>query len=155
MADDLLGSAYAEPLIYYTKVAGALAKQVYIAEKLAPPTSLQTIMGAYRTMWEKATNLSFWTHTVPAGEWKSLLVYGVEAVGFFSVGEIVRGHTRIRYTDPTDRQAPAHRLQDRHARPGCAPLSACAARSLYYSHGRNAFSCQTSSTPFCAAVRRE
>ncbi|WFD33391.1 hypothetical protein MCUN1_000204 [Malassezia cuniculi] len=88
-AERALGS-YAEPLVYNAKVAGALAKQVYITEKLAPPTSFSTIVSAYQKIFQSVTSPTWWSHTVPAGDWKKLVVYGAEAVGLFSIGEIVR-----------------------------------------------------------------
>mgnify|MGYP001508361819 FL=1 len=50
VAERALGS-YAEPVMYTLKVAGSIAKQVYIAEKLAPPTSLSQIQPAYPQLW--------------------------------------------------------------------------------------------------------
>ncbi|WFD26062.1 hypothetical protein MNAN1_001037 [Malassezia nana] len=92
-AERALGS-YAEPIVYNLKVAGSLAKQVYIAEKLAPPTSLSQIASAYRQIWTTVSNPSWWTHSLPGGDWRHVLVYGVEAVGIFSIGEMI-GKRRI------------------------------------------------------------
>ena len=89
VAERALGS-YAEPVMYNLKVAGSIAKQVYIAEKLAPPTSLSQIQAAYRQIWACVSKASWWTHSLPAGEWRKVAVYGVEAIGIFSIGEIVR-----------------------------------------------------------------
>ena len=72
------------------RVAGSLAKQVYIAEKLAPPTSVSQVTSAYQQIWSSISKASWWTHSLPAGEWRKIAVYGVEAVGIFSIGEIVR-----------------------------------------------------------------
>lgn len=91
VAERALGS-YAEPIVYNLKVAGSLAKQVYIAEKLAPPTSLSQIAAAYRQIWTTVSNPSWWTHSLPAGDWRKVMVYGVEALGIFSIGEMVRMH---------------------------------------------------------------
>lgn len=88
-AERALGK-YAEPVRYNLKVVGALAKHVYVSEKLAPPTSLHQVSTAYRQIWECVSNLSWWTHVLPGGEWKKVAVYGVEAVGIFAIGEIVR-----------------------------------------------------------------
>lgn len=92
-AERALGK-YAEPVTYNLKVAGALAKQVYVTEKLAPPTSLHQITSAYRQIWSCVSNMSWWTHALPGGEWKKVAVYGVEAVGIFAIGEIVRANMR-------------------------------------------------------------
>lgn len=88
-AERALGS-YAEPIVYNLKVAGSLAKQVYIAEKLAPPTSVSQVVAAYRQIWATVSNPSWWTHSLPSGDWRKVAVYGVEAIGIFSIGEIVR-----------------------------------------------------------------
>ena len=88
-AERALGS-YAEPIIYNLRVAGSLAKQVYIAEKLAPPTSVSQVTSAYQQIWSSISKASWWAHSLPAGEWRKIAVYGVEAVGIFSIGEIVR-----------------------------------------------------------------
>lgn len=85
---------YAEPLVYNAKVVGSLAKQVYIMEKLAPPTSFSVVADAYRKIFASVTSPTWWTHTVPAGDWKKLALYGTEALGFFSIGEII-GKRRI------------------------------------------------------------
>ena len=76
--------------MYNAKVAGALARQVYISEKLTPPTSLSTIASAYKKIIQSVSSPTWWSHTVPAGDWKKLVVYGTEAIGLFSIGEIVR-----------------------------------------------------------------
>ena len=65
VAERALGS-YAEPVMYNLKVAGSIAKQVYIAEKLAPPTSLSQIQAAYRQIWACVSKASWWTHSLPA-----------------------------------------------------------------------------------------
>lgn len=113
-AERALGS-YAEPIMYNLRVAGSLAKQVYISEKLAPPTSFQTWVSAYRQIFQNLSSASWWTHTLPAGQWRRVAVYGVEAVGIFTIGEMVRI-----FANP-DRQAQDRRLQGQHARQGGPP----------------------------------
>lgn len=45
--------AYKQPLLYNAAVGRELLKQVYIAERLQPPTSWATVQSAYRQLWAK------------------------------------------------------------------------------------------------------
>lgn len=63
---------------------------MYIAEGLAPPTSFGVVQDAFRTMYTRASNSSYWTQIWNNGEWKKLAVYAVEAYGIFTIGEMVR-----------------------------------------------------------------
>lgn len=83
-------SDYSEPIKYNLKVAGSIAKQVYVAEGLAPPTSVSTISSAYRTIWSRVTDASYWAQLLTKGEWKRVGIYAVEAYGIFTIGEMVR-----------------------------------------------------------------
>lgn len=87
-AERLLGT-WSEPIMYNLRVAGSLAKQVYISEKLAPPTQLSTWVNAYREMFANVSSPHWWTQTLPGGQWRRVALYGVEAVGIFAIGEIV------------------------------------------------------------------
>lgn len=80
---------YADPLIYNAKVAGHVAKQVYIAESLAPPKSFAAVQEAYQTMYNRAKDASFWQRLVQTGEWKKFAIYAVEAYGIWTIGEMV------------------------------------------------------------------
>lgn len=113
-AERLLGG-WSEPIMYNLRVAGSLLKQVYITEKLAPPTNASVWASAYRQMFANVSNLSWWTHTLPAGEWRRVLLYGTEAVGIFAIGEIVR------LSLTADWQALACWLQAEHERQGPRP----------------------------------
>ena len=68
-------SALNEFVIYNAKLVGALAKQVYVAEKLAPPTSVGEIVGGWSTVWARGTSWEYWAHVKKAGEWKTLALY--------------------------------------------------------------------------------
>lgn len=113
-AERLLGR-YSEPIMYNLRVAGSLLKQVYIAEKLTPPTQLSTWAAAYRQMFANVTNPSWWTHTLPGGEWRRVALYGTEAVGIFAIGEIVCDLTH------PDWQALARWIQAQHQGQGRGP----------------------------------
>lgn len=82
-------SGWSEPLSYNLKVAGSLLKQVYVAERLAPPTSVDVISSAYRSMWARARDPAYWARFVESGEWKKVGIYAVEAWGIFTIGEMV------------------------------------------------------------------
>lgn len=107
VAERALGS-YAEPIVYNLKVAGSLAKQVYIAEKLAPPTSVSQITSAYRQIWECVSKPSYWMNSLPSGEWKKVAVYGVEAIGIFSIGEIIGKRSIVGYNIKTNGKDHGH-----------------------------------------------
>lgn len=79
------GVGYREPIMYNLAVARELAKQVYVAERLAPPTSLGTVANAYSTLWSRASNMSYWQDLARTGEWKKVGVYGLEAYGIYKV----------------------------------------------------------------------
>lgn len=76
--------------IYYNlRVAGSLLKQVYVAEGLAPPTNLNTLREAYSTIYKRASDASYWSKVSSDGQWKKIAIYGVEALGIFTIGEMV------------------------------------------------------------------
>lgn len=81
--------AYREPIVYNLAVAREVAKQVYISEKLAPPTNLQDIRGAYEEFYNKASDASWWRSVLESGAWKKLAIYALEAYGIFTIGEMI------------------------------------------------------------------
>lgn len=91
-------TGYADPLIYNAKVAGHVAKQVYIAESLAPPKSFAAVQEAYQTMYNRAKDASFWQRLVQTGEWKKFAIYAVEAYGIWTIGEMVSGEQAREHT---------------------------------------------------------
>lgn len=76
-------------MTYNLRTVGALAKQVYVAERLAPPTSTESILSAYKSIWAFASNPAQWTRLVQNGDWKKVGIYSVEALGIFTIGEMV------------------------------------------------------------------
>ncbi|GAA6037214.1 hypothetical protein JCM8097_008624 [Rhodosporidiobolus ruineniae] len=86
-AGNLLG-AYKEPVLYNAAVAKELAKQVYVAEKLAPPSFAQ-VSYTFRQFAQQAPHLSFWQKLYESGEYKRWLLYAVEAYGIFTIGEMI------------------------------------------------------------------
>jgi F-type H+-transporting ATPase subunit g len=71
--------------MYNLSVTRALLKQVYIAERLQPPTSLSTIQSAYSTIWARASNPEYWRQAAKNGELARVGVYAIEAYGIFKV----------------------------------------------------------------------
>lgn len=69
------GTGYREPLVYNWKVFTSLCRQVYIAEKLAPPTSLSTWVHAYAKIWSRATSPAYYRQIAQSGEWSKVAVY--------------------------------------------------------------------------------
>jgi len=87
-AGSLLGS-YREPVMYNLAVAREIVKQVYRAENLKPPTSLDAVKDAYLTLWSRARNPQYWRDVLRSGEWTKLGIYALEAYGIFKIGEII------------------------------------------------------------------
>ncbi|PLW56281.1 hypothetical protein PCANC_04093 [Puccinia coronata f. sp. avenae] len=83
----LLGS-YSEPLAHNYQFTKEVLKQVYMKENLAPP-KVEQVKAAYRELAANASSLLFWRQALESGDWKRLAVYGIEAVGLFSIGEMI------------------------------------------------------------------
>lgn len=81
----LVRVAYRQPLIYNAEVARELLKQVYIAERLQPPSSFAAITDAYSILWGRAKNPQYWRDLLTTGEWARVAVYAVEAYTVFKV----------------------------------------------------------------------
>ncbi|GAA5885949.1 hypothetical protein JCM5296_007041 [Sporobolomyces johnsonii] len=94
-AGDALGS-YKEPILYNTAVAKEFVKQVYQAEKLAPP-SLAQVSYTYQQFFRQAPQFSFWQQLYQSGEYKRWLLYAVEAYGIFSIGEMIGRRHMVGY----------------------------------------------------------
>jgi len=92
----LFGS-YREPLLYNISVARELFKQIYIAERLQPPTSLSTIQSAYSTLFSRARSPAYWREIISSGEWTKVAIYGLEAYGVFKIGEILGRRSLVGY----------------------------------------------------------
>src|SRR6202044_3948700 len=82
-------AAYRQPLMYNLSVTRELLKQVYVAERLQPPTSLSTIQSAYSTLWARASNPAYWREIAQSGELARVGVYAVEAYGIFKVRAVL------------------------------------------------------------------
>jgi F-type H+-transporting ATPase subunit g len=78
---------------YNLAVARAFLRQVYIAEGLAPPTSVEAFTTTYRTLFERAKNPAYWREIAQSGEWAKVALYGVEAYGIFHIGEMSKSRT--------------------------------------------------------------
>lgn len=69
--------------MYQLNVTRELLKHVYIAERLAPPTSFSTLQNAYSTIWSRAISPAYWREIASNGELLKVGVYAVEAYGIF------------------------------------------------------------------------
>ncbi|PSS05477.1 hypothetical protein EW026_g2382 [Hermanssonia centrifuga] len=92
---NLLG-AYRQPVTYNFSVARELLKQVYVAERLQPP-SLSTIQTAYSTLWARVRNPAYLRELVRSGDITKVGVYALEAYGIFKIGEIVGRRSLVGY----------------------------------------------------------
>ena len=70
--------------MYNLAVAREFLKQVYVAERLQPP-SWNTVTSAYNTIFARARNPAYWREIINSGEWVKVGIYGVEAYGVFKV----------------------------------------------------------------------
>lgn len=71
--------------MYNLSVAREFFKQVYRAERLAPPMSVQTWSSAYTTLAQRARSPAYWREIAQNGEWARIGLYAVEAYGIFKV----------------------------------------------------------------------
>lgn len=78
-------SAYRDPVSYNLSVAREVLKQLYVTEKLAPPTSFAEIRSAYTSMFEQARQPSYWRELLQNGGWAKIGIYALEAYGIFKV----------------------------------------------------------------------
>ncbi|SCZ93680.1 BZ3500_MvSof-1268-A1-R1_Chr6-3g08817 [Microbotryum saponariae] len=90
-AQALVGNAlgaYKEPIFYNAAVAKEIVKQVYVKEKLAPP-SLGQVTYVYQQFFNSARDVNYWQQLYKSGEWKRWAIYAVEAYGIFKIGEMI------------------------------------------------------------------
>lgn len=55
--------------MYNFKVLTSLARQVYIAEKMAPPTNLSAYVNSYANIWSNAVSPNYWRGVAQNGQW--------------------------------------------------------------------------------------
>ncbi|KIO28376.1 hypothetical protein M407DRAFT_243045 [Tulasnella calospora MUT 4182] len=89
--------SYRGPVVYNSQVVLQVLKQVYRAEKLAPPKSLAEVQSAYKTLFENAKNLKYWQDLWASGLWKKVAIGGLEVYGIFKIGEIIGRRSLIGY----------------------------------------------------------
>ena len=78
-------AAYRQPLTYNLSVTREVLKQIYVAERLQPPTSVSQVTSAYLTLWRRAASPSYWREVARSGEWARIGVYAAEAYGIYKV----------------------------------------------------------------------
>lgn len=101
-----MSTAYREPVFGNLAVAREVLKQVYVAEKLAPPSLAQvsstcsslpvcspsgplTDISSDSQFFHSAQSMSYWRSILQSGEWKRWAIYGIEAWGIFKIGEMI------------------------------------------------------------------
>lgn len=85
-----------EPIIYWSKVTGQVAKQVYQAEKMSPPSMAQ-IETTYKSLFKSVTSGQAFSglRSMSTRDAVKLGADGLVIYGFFVVGEMVgRRHVR-------------------------------------------------------------
>ncbi|KAI0806048.1 mitochondrial ATP synthase g subunit-domain-containing protein [Irpex lacteus] len=88
--------AYRQPIVYNYQVAREFLKQIYIAERLQPP-SLSTVQSVYKSLWANATSPAYIRELVSSGAYLKVGVYAVEAYGIFKIGEIIGRRNLVGY----------------------------------------------------------
>ncbi|KAF9910752.1 hypothetical protein BX616_010788 [Lobosporangium transversale] len=86
------------PLLYNTKVAAQIAKQVYIREGMAPPSGAQIEAAKDATLkfiWN-ARNLNTWKN-ISKDQYVRAGLVAAEAYTFFMLGEIIGRRNLIGY----------------------------------------------------------
>lgn len=63
-----LTPAYKQPIVYNFNVFRSLCRQVYQAEKLAPPTHLSQWASAYSQIFSAAASPAFWQKAMSNGQ---------------------------------------------------------------------------------------
>jgi hypothetical protein len=81
--------------VYNFQVAREFLKQVYVAERLQPP-SLSTVRSVYSTLWANATSPAYLKELVSSGGYAKVGIYAVEAYGIFKVS-VPRQYFRLIY----------------------------------------------------------
>lgn len=76
--------AYKQPLFYNLAVAKELAKQIYVAEALQPPT-VAAFKAAYASIWSQATSPAALRALAQSGQVAQVGIYGLQAYGIFKV----------------------------------------------------------------------
>ncbi|KAH8921327.1 hypothetical protein BT69DRAFT_1335663 [Atractiella rhizophila] len=76
-------------LVYNFQVFREILRQVYIAEALSPPRSLQAFRDGWGTIYGNASSLKWWKSAVESGEWKRVGIYAIEAYGIFHIGQMI------------------------------------------------------------------
>ncbi|KAG8980211.1 hypothetical protein FRB90_007750 [Tulasnella sp. 427] len=89
--------AYRGPVVYNSQVFLQVLKQVYRAEKLAPP-NLAEVQSAYKTLFDNAKSLKYWQDLWASGLWKKVAVGGLEVYGIFKIGEILGRRSLVGYS---------------------------------------------------------
>ncbi|KAJ7126741.1 mitochondrial ATP synthase g subunit-domain-containing protein [Mycena epipterygia] len=94
-AAEMIGPAK-NSFLYNFAVFREVVKQVYRAE-LQPPKDLATIRTAYETLYQRATDASYWRSIMQSGEIAKVGIYAVEAYGIFKIGEILGRRKLVGY----------------------------------------------------------
>lgn len=71
--------------MYNLSVAREVLKQVYVAERLAPPSSFAEVKTAYSTIFQQAIDVGKLRELLRSGTWAKVGIYGLEAYGIFKV----------------------------------------------------------------------
>jgi hypothetical protein len=86
---DIRHTAFQGPTMHGLAVTREVAKQVYVAEKLAPPAPSE-FAPAWRDIYEKASSHSWWEKTLTDGSWVTIAVIALEACVFHDISPFSR-----------------------------------------------------------------
>lgn len=69
-----LTPGYRQPLVYNWQTFTSLVRQVYQAERLAPPLQLSQWASAYANIWSAASSPAWWRQAAASGQWAKVAV---------------------------------------------------------------------------------
>ncbi|KAH9810583.1 mitochondrial ATP synthase g subunit-domain-containing protein [Melampsora americana] len=81
-------ASYTQTISYNLIFTKEILKQVYLKENLNPP-NLNQIKLTYLQFFQNSTSLTFWKSLIDSGEYKRIGIYTLEAIGIFSIGEMI------------------------------------------------------------------
>ncbi len=71
-------------MTYNFAVFREVLKQVYVAERLQPP-SLSAFSSVYSSLWARATNPEYYRELLRSGDMTKVGIYALEAYGIYKV----------------------------------------------------------------------
>ncbi|BFZ62024.1 ATP synthase subunit G atp20 [Saitoella coloradoensis] len=99
-ASGLVGKvlSFKDPVIYWGKVGGEIAKQVYTKEKMSPPNVAEAQSAVQNVLVQLRNPETF--KNASQQDYIKWVVYAIELMGFFAVGEMIGRRNMVGYDVP-------------------------------------------------------